>query len=140
MSGWSRDQIPTRFISPYTPINGILFVIFPFETNFNFLRRQIRLSILGCLGDLNNASLSNWRHKKVHLIFNYKLLIIRKAWRFKSIDFWNYISLNNIELQKFKKKICVLFTKWELWRGRHLKLLEAKLSYPKRCRRIIVYN
>ena len=79
MSGWSRDQIPTRFISPYTPINGILFVIFPFETNFNFLRRQIRLSILGCLGDLNNASLSNWRHKKVHLIFNYKLLIIRKA-------------------------------------------------------------
>ena len=61
------------------PKNGILFVIFPFETNFNFLRRQIRLSIIGCLGDLNNASLSEWRHKKVHLIFNYKSLIIRKA-------------------------------------------------------------
>ena len=39
--------------------NGILFVIFPFETNLNFSRS---LSILGCLqvGDLDKASFSKW--------------------------------------------------------------------------------
>ena len=58
------DHVTTRFISPYTSKNSILFVIFPFETNLNFLGRQIRLSILGCLGDLDNASLSKWRYEK----------------------------------------------------------------------------
>ena len=58
------DHVTTRFKSPYTFKNGILIVILPFETNLNFSRRQKRLSILGCLGDLNNASLSKWRYKK----------------------------------------------------------------------------
>ena len=58
------DHVTTRFISPYTSKNGILFVIFPFETNLNFSRRQIWLSILGCLGDLDNASLSIESTKK----------------------------------------------------------------------------
>ena len=58
--------------------NYIFFVIFPFETNLNFSRRQIRLIILGCLGDIDNPSLQDG-DKKNHLIFKYKSLIIRKA-------------------------------------------------------------
>ena len=52
------DHVTTRFISLYTSKNGIAFVIFLFKDNLDFSRRQIRLSILGCLGDLDNASIS----------------------------------------------------------------------------------
>ena len=73
----SFDHVTIRFISPYTSKNGILFVIFSFEIYYNFSKMQKMLSILGCLGDLDNVLLSKWRYKKVHLIFNHKLLIIR---------------------------------------------------------------
>ena len=65
------DHVTTRFKSPYISKNGILFVIFPFDTNLNFSWRQIRLSILGCLGDVDNTSLSKWLYEKSKLLDTY---------------------------------------------------------------------
>ena len=48
----------------YTSKIGILFVIFPFEANLNFSRRQMRLSILGCLGDLGCFPLTSPRRQR----------------------------------------------------------------------------
>ena len=71
-------------VSPYTSKNGcvyLIFLLFPFEANLNFSRsrHQIRLSILACLGDLDNASLSKWRYKKKFNRFLIKshLLIVK---------------------------------------------------------------
>lgn len=78
--------VPTRYVSgsledsnAYQPDlcaqrylkNGILFIIF--MTNSNFTRCLIRLSIQGCLDDLDNAS----DRKIFHLIDWYKSLYIR---------------------------------------------------------------
>ena len=57
---------------------GILSVIFSFETNLNFSRRQIRPSIFSLDVELDNSSISKWRYKKAHLIFNFKSFILRK--------------------------------------------------------------
>ena len=77
---YHKNRLTTRFIASDISKNGILFVILPFETNLNFSGCQIQISLLGCLSDLVNASLSKCRHEKeVHLISNYKSLIIRKA-------------------------------------------------------------
>ena len=124
-SGWWRDQIPQ---SPNVFIedlimwqhdwylhtdskNGILHVfgIFPFETNLNFWRRQIRFPYSAVL-----ASLSKWRYKKKltwFLIMSHILFVKHRncVWKFKSIDIWYYLSE-----KKFQFKLCVLFKKW--WR------------------------
>ena len=102
-------EIIRLFRYPYTSKNGILFVIFPFETNLNFSRHQIRLSILSCLGDLDNASLSKWRHEKKFTWFSNisHLLFVKHrkcVWKFKSIDICNYFSVKNIELNHLKRK------------------------------------
>ena len=47
--------------------------LFRYISILNFSRRHIRLSILGCLGDLDNATLSKWRYRKnVNLILDIK--------------------------------------------------------------------
>ena len=83
---------------------------FPFETNLNFSRRLIRLSILGCLGDPDNAS--KWLHEKKlpnflnisHLLFVKHRHCIRK---FNSFDICNYFKLKKktIEIEFSKKEI-----------------------------------
>ena len=94
---WDLITWPTRFISPYTSKNGILFVIFSFEANLNFSRRQIRLSILGCLGDLDNASLSKWRYKKKFtwfLIISHLFIVKHRDYvlKFEYINIWYYLT------------------------------------------------
>ena len=85
-------------------------LLFSFETNLNFSKRRIMLSILGCLSYLNTASLSKWRYKKKFtwfLIINHLLFVKHRncAWKFKSIDIWNYVSVKRyIEFNLFKKK------------------------------------
>ena len=104
---WDLITWPTKFISPYTPKNGILFVTIPFEPNLIFSRRQIRLSMLDCIGDLDNASLSKWRYKMFtcFLIISYLLFVKHRywVWKFKSIDIWNYLSVQNIEFNYLKR-------------------------------------
>ena len=82
---------------------------FPFETNLNFSRRLIRLSILGCLGDPDNAS--KWLHEKSYLIFfNISHLLFVKhrhcIRKFNSFDICNYFKLKKpIEIEFSKKEI-----------------------------------
>ena len=103
------DHVTIRFISSYTSRNGILFVMFPFDTNLTFSRRQIRFSILGCLGDLDNTSLSKWLYEKKFTWFlNISHLLFVKhrncVWKFESIDICNYFSVKKNEIKLFKRK------------------------------------
>ena len=68
------------------------------DTNLNCSRRQIRLSILGCLGYLDNASLSKWLYEKKFTGFlNISHLLFVKhrnfVLKFESIDICNYFSV-----------------------------------------------
>ena len=88
---WSRDQ-PDLYLHAIYIQKWYLICYISIWDQF----KLFKLSILGCLGDIDNASLSKWRYEKKFTWFlNISHLLFVKhrncVWKFKSIDICNYM-------------------------------------------------